>query len=36
MLLYGLLHLSGYDLPVSELQCFRRLHSKTPATRSSG
>ena len=30
MLLYGLLHLSGYDLPMSELQRFRRLHSKTP------
>jgi transketolase len=30
MLLYSLLHLSGYALPMSELQCFRRLHSKTP------
>jgi transketolase len=30
MLLYGLLHLSGYDLPLSELQRFRQLHSKTP------
>ncbi|WP_428309946.1 transketolase [Hydrocarboniphaga sp.] len=30
MLLYGLLHLSGYDLPLSELQAFRQLHSKTP------
>lgn len=30
MLLYSLLHLSGYDLPLSELQHFRRLHSKTP------
>ena len=30
MLLYGLLHLSGYDLPMAELQRFRRLHSKTP------
>ena len=30
MLLYGLLHLSGYELPMSELQRFRRLHSKTP------
>ena len=29
-LLYGLLHLSGYELPMSELQRFRRLHSKTP------
>jgi transketolase len=30
MLLYALLHLSGYDLPLSELQRFRQLHSKTP------
>jgi transketolase len=30
MLLYALLHLSGYDLPMSELQNFRQLHSKTP------
>jgi transketolase len=30
MLLYGLLHLSGYDLPLSELQAFRQLGSKTP------
>ncbi len=30
MLLYSLLHLSGYDLPVSELRNFRQLHSKTP------
>jgi len=30
MLLYSLLHLSGYDLPMSELQNFRQLHSKTP------
>lgn len=30
MLLYALLHLSGYDLPISELQNFRQLHSKTP------
>jgi transketolase len=30
MLLYGLLHLSGYDLPVEELKNFRQLHSKTP------
>ena len=30
MLLYALLHLSGYDLPASELQRFRQLHSKTP------
>ncbi|MES2889698.1 MAG: transketolase [Pseudomonadota bacterium] len=30
MLLYSVLHLSGYDLPMSELQNFRQLHSKTP------
>ncbi len=30
MLLYSLLHLTGYDLPVSELKQFRQLHSKTP------
>lgn len=30
MLLYGLLHLTGYDLPLSELQNFRQLGSKTP------
>ncbi|HEY4083154.1 MAG TPA: transketolase [Burkholderiaceae bacterium] len=30
MLLYSLLHLTGYDLPMSELQRFRQLHSKTP------
>jgi transketolase len=30
MLLYSLLHLTGYDLPIEELQRFRRLHSKTP------
>ena len=30
MLHYALLHLSGYDLPMSELQRFRQLHSKTP------
>jgi transketolase len=30
MLLYSLLHLSGYDLPLSELQNFRQLGSKTP------
>jgi transketolase len=29
MLLYGLLHLSGYDLPIEELRNFRQLHSKT-------
>ena len=30
MLLYALLHLTGYDLPMSELRNFRQLHSKTP------
>ncbi|MFA0812435.1 transketolase [Microbulbifer epialgicus] len=30
MLLYSLLHLSGYDLPIEELKKFRQMHSKTP------
>jgi transketolase len=30
MLIYALLHLTGYDLPISELKNFRQLHSKTP------
>lgn len=30
MLLYSLLHLSGYDLPIEELKNFRQLHSRTP------
>ncbi len=30
MLIYSLLHLTGYDLPLSELENFRQLHSKTP------
>ncbi|HVO88117.1 MAG TPA: transketolase, partial [Casimicrobiaceae bacterium] len=30
MLLYGLLHLTGYDLPIEELKRFRQLHSRTP------
>ena len=30
MLLYALLHLTGYDLPMAELQRFRQLGSKTP------
>ena len=30
MLLYSLLHLTGYELPIEELQNFRQLHSKTP------
>ncbi|MFN2501166.1 MAG: transketolase [Pyrinomonadaceae bacterium] len=30
MLIYSLLHLTGYDLPLEELRNFRQLHSKTP------
>jgi transketolase len=30
MLLYSLLHLSGYDLPLAEIKNFRQLHAKTP------
>src|SRR5690349_21184936 len=30
MLLYAVLHLTGYDLPMAELKRFRQLHSKTP------
>ncbi|CUX97011.1 transketolase [Candidatus Hoaglandella endobia] len=30
MLLYSLLHLTGYNLPIEELKNFRQLHSKTP------
>ncbi|MBC5763704.1 transketolase [Ramlibacter albus] len=30
MLIYALLHLTGYDLPIGELKGFRQLHSKTP------
>ncbi|MCG3206808.1 MAG: Transketolase [Anaerolineae bacterium] len=30
MLLYSLLHLTGYDLPLSELKSFRQWNSKTP------
>ena len=30
MLIYALLHLTGYDLPIDELRRFRQLHSKTP------
>ncbi len=30
MLLYALLHLTGYDLPIDELKRFRQLGSKTP------
>lgn len=35
MLLYSLLHLTGYDLPLEELKNFRQLHSKTLVTRKS-
>ncbi|MCG5534845.1 transketolase [Ectothiorhodospira mobilis] len=30
MLVYSLLHLTGYELPMEELKQFRQLHSKTP------
>jgi len=30
MLIYALLHLTGYELPLEELKNFRQLHSKTP------
>ncbi|HBA35110.1 MAG TPA: transketolase, partial [Gammaproteobacteria bacterium] len=30
MLIYSLLHLSGYDLSIDDLKAFRQLHSKTP------
>ncbi len=30
MLIYALLHLTGYNLPLSELKAFRQMHSKTP------
>ena len=30
MLLYALLHLTGYDLPMAEIENFRQLHSRTP------
>jgi transketolase len=30
MLLYAVLHLTGYDLPIEELKNFRQLHSRTP------
>ncbi|OWQ45204.1 transketolase [Roseateles noduli] len=30
MLIYALLHLTGYDLPLAELKAFRQMHSKTP------
>ena len=36
MLLYSLLHLTGYDLPLSELQQFRQWNSKTPGHPEAG
>src|SRR5207245_9945901 len=30
MLIYALLHLTGYDLPIEEIKQFRQMHSKTP------
>ena len=36
MLLYALLHLTGYKLPMSELKNFRQLHSKTPGHPETG
>ncbi len=30
MLMYSLLHLTGYDLPIDELKKFRQMHSRTP------
>jgi transketolase len=30
MLIYSLLHLTGYDLPLEELKRFRQIHSQTP------
>ena len=36
MLLYALLHLTGYDLPIGELRRFRQLHSRTPGHPEAG
>ncbi len=36
MLLYALLHLTGYDLPMAELQAFRQLGSRTPGHPEAG
>jgi len=36
MLLYALLHLSGYELDIDELKRFRQLHSKTPGHPEQG
>jgi transketolase len=36
MLIYSLLHLTGYDLPIQELKNFRQLHSKTAGHPEAG
>ena len=36
MLMYALLHLTGYALPMAELKNFRQLHSKTPGHPENG
>jgi transketolase len=36
MLLYALLHLTGYELPMEEIKRFRQLHSKTPGHPETG
>src|SRR6478735_10917784 len=36
MLIYSLLHLTGYDLPLQELKNFRQLHSKTAGHPDAG
>jgi transketolase len=36
MLLYALLNLSGYELPIDELKRFRQMHSKTPGHPEAG
>ncbi|HUD42150.1 MAG TPA: transketolase [Dokdonella sp.] len=36
MLIYALLHLTGYDLPIDELKRFRQLHSKTAGHPEAG
>ncbi len=36
MLIYALLHLSGYDLTIDDIKAFRQLHSKTPGHHEYG
>src|SRR3954465_14224029 len=36
MLIYSVLHLTGYDLPIDELKHFRQLHSKTAGHPETG